>query len=139
MFFVRFKGILIIVLTVMLCIGFLSACKEPITSPTQTSTLPTIVPGVPGLTSIQILPVSPPVMLVDEALGFRAVGVIAGGNSVDISSRVAWASSNEQVVTFEFQNMAKGVAPGVAYITASLSGVTSEPVTINVVKPLNAK
>jgi uncharacterized protein YjdB len=68
---------------------------------------------------------------------FTATGSYSDGSTADFTSQVVWSSSNSMVVTIAASGIATAVGGGTANITASIAGLTSQPVTI-MVKVLSA-
>jgi uncharacterized protein YjlB len=88
------------------------------------------------LSAIIIEPVTSPRNLnVGALLAFTAVGIFSDGSMSDITSQVIWISSNTNIATILSNGSATGVAGGTAIITAASSGITSQPITLNVVSP----
>jgi trimeric autotransporter adhesin len=95
------------------------------------------------LSAIMIEPATTPRNVnVGASLPFIAVGIFSDGSMSDITSQVIWISSNTNIATVLTSNSAAnsntsatGVAAGTAIITATLSGITSQPITLNVVSP----
>ena len=87
-----------------------------------------------ALSSITILPKSPSGLPVGDSQQFIASGIYLNGvYGVNITSQVTWTSSNTSIVTISAAGLATAHAVGNASITASLSGVTSLPVTLSVI------
>jgi uncharacterized protein YjdB len=76
-----------------------------------------------SLNSISITP-SNPSIAVDATEQFTATGNYSDGSTMNLSSSVTWASSNQAVATVSQTGAATGVGTGSATITASISGVT---------------
>lgn len=56
---------------------------------------------------------------------FTATATVDGGATVDVSSDVAWSSSDTGVATIDGAGLATGVAVGTTTITATIGGVTA--------------
>ena len=85
------------------------------------------------LSAIMIEPVASPRNLnVGASQAFTAVGIYSDGSMADITSQVIWTSSNTNIATILSNGSVAGVAAGTANISASLSGITSSPITLNV-------
>lgn len=95
-------------------------------APTSTSS------STVGLSSIAIMPVSPPSLAIGSAQQFVATGAYSNATTQNITAQVTWASSNSAVATISAGGLVTGVGVGSTVITASLSGVTSPPVTLTV-------
>jgi uncharacterized protein YjdB len=85
---------------------------------------------------------SPRNLNVGASLPFVAVGIFSDGSMSDITSQVIWISSNTNIATIltsssavNSNTSATGVAAGTAIITATLSGINSSSITLNVVSP----
>lgn len=91
--------------------------------------------GAPGvtLTSISVTPDSLTGLKVGDSQQLTATGTYSDNSTADISAEVTWSSSNSAVITVSEAGVASAVAAGNAEITASLSGIVSSPVTVNVV------
>ncbi len=95
------------------------------------------------LSAIMIEPATSPRNLnVGASLPFVAVGIFSDGSMSDITSQVIWISSNTNIATVltgssaaSSSASATGVASGTAIITAKLSGITSQAITLNVMSP----
>ena len=88
------------------------------------------------LSAIMIEPVASPRNLnVGASQAFTAVGIYSDGSMTDITSQVTWTSSNTNIATILSNGSAAGVAAGTAMISATLSGITSQSITLNVVAP----
>jgi hypothetical protein len=62
-----------------------------------------------------------------------ATGTYSDGSNTDITSQVDWISSDEGVATIDANGLITGVSDGSDEITASLSGITSPPLSFLVV------
>jgi hypothetical protein len=83
------------------------------------------------LSSIEIVPGSSADLTADSTLQLAARGIYSDGSFADITPHVKWASSNESVATVSDSGLVTAAeALGVANITASMSGITSRPVTL---------
>ena len=95
------------------------------------------------LSALMIEPAATPINLnVGASQSFTAVGIYSDGSMADITSQVIWTSSNTNIATIltnssstSSTTSATGVAAGTAMISASLSGITSSSITLNVVAP----
>ena len=95
------------------------------------------------LSAIIIEPAASPRNLnVGASQAFTAVGIYSDGSMSDITSQVTWTSSNTNIATILTSSSgtgsntsATGVAAGTAIISASLNGITSSSITLNVVSP----
>ncbi|MGB7724136.1 MAG: Ig-like domain-containing protein, partial [Dehalococcoidales bacterium] len=95
------------------------------------------------LSAIIIEPAASPRNLnVGASQAFTAVGIYSDGSMSDITSQVTWTSSNTNIATILTSSSgtgsntsATGVAAGTAIISASLNGITSSSITLNVLSP----
>ena len=100
-----------------------------------------VQPGAPTptptnvLSSIVVTPAPPANLPASLSQQFTATGSYSNGTTQNITAQVTWASSNTAVATISAVGLATGVAAGSTNITASLSGVTSPAVILNVVTP----
>jgi uncharacterized protein YjdB len=83
----------------------------------------TITKTTRSLSSISITP-SNPSIAVNATEQFTATGNFNDGSTENLSSSVAWASSNQTDATMNGSGVATGMAAGSTTITASVSGVT---------------
>jgi WD40 repeat protein len=79
-------------------------------------------PG-PTLTSIAVTPASPSIV-VGATQAFAATGTYSDNSTQNLTTQVAWTSSNTSVATISASGLATGVGAGSSTISASLSGVT---------------
>ena len=83
------------------------------------------------ITSIAITP-SAPVVTHGAQVTFKAVGTFSDGSQIDLTSQVAWASSNVTVATISNIGVCNTAAPGTSVITGTFGGVTgSANLTVN--------
>jgi len=102
-----------------------------------TATLTAVFSGVSGaatvtvnaatLTSITITPASPAIAILSQ-IQFTATGVFNNGSTQDLTSQVAWSSSNVTIAKISSasgtEGLATGVGAGTATISAGFNGVT---------------
>jgi hypothetical protein len=102
-----------------------------VSAATPTST----APG-PALISIAIT--QPSTLSIDLILAgtktqqFLATGSYSDGLKKDITTLVAWSSSASNIASITSAGLATGIAVGTTLITASMPGISSKPVTVNV-------
>ncbi len=89
--------------------------------------------AVQPLSSIAISPASPNNLAVGAAQHFTAIGTFADGSLMDITSQVTWSSATANIATITSGGVATGVKTGTDKITATLAGITSQPVALNVI------
>lgn len=93
-----------------------------------------ITGGGVTLTSITVTPAAVPDGLpVDLTLQFTAIAEYSNNTQQDVTGSVAWDSSDTNVATISVVGLATGVAVGSTNITASISGVTSNSVSLEVI------
>ena len=91
-----------------------------------------------SLSSIVVAPAVPVALAVGATQQFIVTGINWDGSTADISSQVTWASDTPAAATISSTGLAAAMAIGTANITASMSGITSRPITINVVAAASA-
>ena len=64
---------------------------------------------------------------------FTAIGTYSDGSMADITSQVTWISCDPTIATISSTGLATGLTAGTTYITATMPGVSSLPVTLTVV------
>jgi len=87
------------------------------------------------LSSIAITPTLPAKLAVGSSRQFTATGTYQDRSSVDITSKVTWISSANNIAAISSTGLASGLAAGNTNITATMSGVTSSAVTLGVIVP----
>ena len=96
-----------------------------------------ITGGGVTLTSITVTPAAVPDGLpVDLTLQFTAIAEYSNNTQQDVTGSVAWTSSDTNAATISVVGMATGVAVGTTNITATMSGVTSNAVSLEVILSL---
>ena len=85
-----------------------------------------------SLSSIVVAPAVPVTIAVGATQQYSVTGINWDGSTADISSQVSWASDTPAAATISSSGLATAVGVGTANITASTSGITSRPITINV-------
>jgi hypothetical protein len=122
---------------------FISGCgsKTTTTTPPTTTGAPTtityqtvtaVTKPSPTLSAIAVTPASPANLTAGSTQPFTATGTYSDG-STGVLYSVTWNSDNPGVAKIDYNGLATGVAAGKANITASLSGITSPPVSLTVV------
>ncbi|MFV2056092.1 MAG: Ig-like domain-containing protein [Thiohalomonadales bacterium] len=85
--------------------------------------------------SINVSPINP-VSVVGSRISFRAEGLFSNGLIQDITDTVTWESSSVDILSFMTDGAIKGLgigqASGKSDITATFSGISSEPVLLDV-------
>jgi len=78
----------------------------------------------PTLTALGITPVAPTIART-TAQEFVATGVFSDGSTQDLTQSASWSTSNENVASLIRPGLVRGLTPGQATISASLSGVST--------------
>ncbi len=128
------KRFLLIPLMVILASALIfSGCaqEEETTTPPPTTPPPT-TPSIPTLSAIAVTPASPADLDAGSTQQFTATGTYSDG-STSVLFSVDWNSDNPNAATIDSNGLATGVGAGTANITATLSGITSSPVSLTVV------
>ena len=89
------------------------------------------------LSSIAITPTSPDNLKQGYTQQFVATGTYTIGLTDDISNSVTWSSSDPAVATISPYGLATAVGAGTANIMATMSGVTSPPVSLTAITLLS--
>ena len=120
----------------------ISASLDGINSPSVV--LPVIVSAAsptstaPGPELISIAITQPSTLSIELILAgtktqqFKATGSYSDGSKKDITTLVTWASSASNIAGITSAGLATGIAAGTTLITASMPGIASKPVTVNV-------
>ncbi|MEE8471227.1 MAG: Ig-like domain-containing protein, partial [Dehalococcoidia bacterium] len=113
--------------------GILSSAPDTV----SISVNPAVVPPVyvvaytpPVMVSIAVTPESA-VVEVGKTQQFAAVGRYSDGSTAEITAEVTWSSSDSVVVTIDHTGLAIAEAEGIAEITATLGGITSNSAILN--------
>ena len=99
------------------------------------STSKSTSPSSAKLTIINISTVNAGKVPVGATQQFTAVGNYSDNTTADITLKVNWESTKKDVATISTDGLATAVGPGFTFITASMSGVTSRPIQIDVISP----
>lgn len=96
----------------------------------------TVTVNAATLTSITITPASPAIALLSQ-IQFTATGTFNNGSTQDLTTQVAWSSSNVAITKISSasgtEGLATGVGAGTATISAGFNGVTgSTTLQVNV-------
>ena len=92
----------------------------------------TITAAAPTLVAIAISPTNATILLGHEQQ-FTATGTYSDNSTQNLTTSVAWASSNYNGVTINSSGLATGGGIGSSTITASLNGVTSNSANLTVI------
>jgi len=82
-----------------------------------------------------VIPATPDNLAVGKTQQFVAIGTNSDSSVVDITSQAIWSSSNINVAIISLAGsggLATGLAVGNTNITATMYGITSPPVSLNV-------
>jgi len=71
-----------------------------------------------------------PNLMVGYTEYFKATGTYSDGSATIITSQVTWHSSAPAIANISSSGLVTGIAPGTTSITASMSGLTSEALTL---------
>lgn len=71
-------------------------------------------------------------LFVNENATLVATGYYQSGLSKEISPTVEWVTSNREIASINEAGLVTGVAPGNASVTATMGGVSSNPVSVTV-------
>ena len=96
-----------------------------------TSNVATLTVTPAALVSIQVTP-STTSLAAGLTQQYTATGTYTSGPNQDITTTVAWSSSNTSAATVSGTGLATSAAVGSTSITAQLSGITSNTATLNV-------
>jgi ligand-binding sensor domain-containing protein len=91
------------------------------------------------LTSIAITPAPGNTLSPGASLQCIAMGTLFDSQSQNMTDRVKWTSSNPAVATISADGVVTGIASGKTAITATLSGITSPPVSLTVAPAATTK
>ena len=91
----------------------------------------------PKLASIAIDPSIPNYLHIGSLQQFTATATYSDGSTADITTRVTWTSSNTETATISAKGVVTGITIGNTDITASLDDISSQAVTVPVVKLLS--
>ena len=105
----------------------------PITTTTTTTTTITVT-----LSSITIAPNPPLSLTMGSTQQFTANGNYSDGSTKDISSQITWTSSNSAAATISSTGLTNGVSVGITNITATISGLPSLSVKLQVIPKLSS-
>jgi trimeric autotransporter adhesin len=120
----------------------ISASLDGINSPAVV--LPVIVSAAtptsttPGPALISIAITQPSTLSINLILAgtktqqFQATGTYSDGSTKIITTLVTWSSSASNIASITSAGLSTGIAAGTTLITASMPGITSKPVTVNV-------
>lgn len=117
--------------------GDLSSAPDTVSITVNTYVAPPMYGVVyvpPVVVSVEVTPESATVA-VGETQQFTATGTYSDGTVVDSTGEATWASSDATVANIDDEGLATGVADGASEITASLGGITSDLITLNVSAP----
>jgi uncharacterized protein involved in propanediol utilization len=125
---------MLLILLTMASIIFMTACSSKATSavtPVSSSSATTLI-------SITVNPNPVASINVSHQQTFTATGTYSNGSTADISTKVTWNSSDSTIAMFMSSSVpvVTGLAVGTTDVTATLSGITSPPVSVTVISYL---
>ncbi|MFC2072854.1 Ig-like domain-containing protein [Chloroflexota bacterium] len=139
------KGKVLLAIIAVIFVCLITSCNQQATNEkTASPTLPpsspateTVTPSSPSssiisLLSITITPKSPNPLPVGSVQDFKATGKYSDGSTIDITSQVTWASSDESVASMYPYGGAFARSEGITNITATLDDVTSSAAKLSV-------
>ena len=127
---IQFIGLRLVIGLMVVATLMMAACASTSKSnSTSTST------STSKLNVINISTVNAGKITVGATQQFTAIGNYTNNTSADITSKVTWDSTKTDVATINADGLATGVGPGFTFITASMSGVSSRPIEIDVISP----
>jgi trimeric autotransporter adhesin len=91
--------------------------------------------AAPTLQSIAVSRMVVANLAVGKTQQFTAIGSYSDGSTPDITSQVNWMSTYTDIATISATGLATGIKPGETEITASLTGVTGNGITLTVISP----
>lgn len=91
-----------------------------------------------ALSSVVVTPTAPVTLAIGASQQYRVTGINWDGSAADISSQVTWASDTPAAATISASGLATAVGVGTTDITATVSGITSRAMTLNVVATTSA-
>ena len=110
----------------------ITAMLSGVTSP---PVLLTVVVPTATLSSIAVTPSTPNNVSIGYTQQFIATATYSDNSIMNVTSKVAWMSSNTSVATVSSTGIATGVTTGTVNITASMSGIASKPVILTIIAP----
>jgi trimeric autotransporter adhesin len=103
----------------------ITATLDDVTSQSLTIT-------VTALSSVVVTPTFPMTLAIGASQQYQVSGINWDGSTADITSQVNWASDNPAAATISSTGLATAVGVGTTNITATVSGITSRAITLNV-------
>ena len=87
---------------------------------------------VTELSSVVVTPAAPVTLAIGASQQYQVSGINWDGSTADISSQVTWTSDTPTAATISSTGLATAVGVGTTNITATVSGITSRAITLNV-------
>jgi YD repeat-containing protein len=112
--------------------GALGTTVIAVTTPAGTATLRDAFNYVPPFVAVSVTPAES--VLRDQTVQLTATGVLSGGGTTDLTTRVAWSSSDASIAVADVAGLVRAVKPGTVTITAAF-GSLSGTATITVRDP----
>jgi trimeric autotransporter adhesin len=91
-----------------------------------------------ALSSVVVTPAFPVTLAIGASQQYQVNGINWDGSTADISSQVTWASDTPATATISSTGLATAVGVGTTNITATVSGITSRAIVLNVVATTSA-
>jgi trimeric autotransporter adhesin len=116
----------------------LSAGTTDITATMDGVTSQKLTLTVTALSSVVVTPAAPVTLAIGASQQYQVSGINWDGSAADISSQVTWASDTPATATISSTGLATAVGVGTTNITATVSGITSRAMILNVVAKTSA-
>ena len=116
----------------------LSAGTTDITAILDGVTSQSLTITVTALSSVVVTPAFPVTLAIGASQQYQVNGINWDGSTADISSMVNWASDTPAAATISSTGLATAVGVGTTNITATVSGITSRAIALNVVATTSA-
>src|SRR5262245_61737857 len=106
-------------LTAVAAAGFVWACDEGPSTPSQTSQSTTQNPPPPAVSSLTLT--GPGTVALNETTQFTVTARMSDGTTLDVTNQAVWRSSNSAVLSVSANGVASGRGSGDVWVTASYS------------------
>ena len=135
--YIVYAPVAAVLLVSTLLAGACSPARTTLTGivPRTTATTGTTTTAAVRLVSIAIQQVSPVKILLGDTVQFSAMGTYSDGSTADCTGSVLWNSSDSAIASISYSGLATGLKPGQTDISASLTGVVSNGITLTVISP----
>jgi len=130
---IRLISCTLMILVAMALNIFTAACSSKSTS--TNTPVSSASSSATALVSITVTPNPVASINVSHQQQFTATGTYSNGSTADISTKATWNSSDLTIALFMSSSVpvVTGIGVGTANITATLSGITSPPVSLTVI------